>query len=557
MSAPLPSQNRPKIGNYRWTICALVFFATTINYLDRNVIGQLKETLLPLLRWKEGSNGEEEYGWMVNAFQFAYAFGLVAVGRIVDKIGSKRGYGAALFGWSISAIGHGFATGFLSFGAWRAALGITEAGNFPAAQKTVAEWFPKKERALATGVYNSGTNIGAILAPLVVPWLASHYIFGWSWQWAFVLTGAVGLLWLAFWFGIYKSPKQKLADGKLSQAEYDYIHGDTDEKSENEEDATKGQVSWFRLLTYRQTWAFFFGKFFTDGVWWFYLFWLPGFLSDENKRKLLATFTAGNTGGSGNALLNAVKATANGFSKEELVRLQEHFPNGIPDGLALADLSAKLTPETAAKVYQLTDGVSLHAAMRELQNFANLFDPSTALDKISASGVIIWPLAVAVVYSISVVGSVFGGYLPKRLVNSGMNVGTARKAAMFLYALLPLTVLSAMKLSAINTWLAVLVIGVGTAAHQAWSANIFTTVSDMFPKKAVGSVTGIGGMAGTLGSMVLAFAAGKLLAHYKLPEVNDAATAYSILFIICALAYIFAWGLMHLLAPKFKKITDL
>ncbi|MDR2862549.1 MAG: MFS transporter [Puniceicoccales bacterium] len=514
----LHSQN--KIGNYRWTICALVFFATTINYLDRNVIGQLKDTLLPilimqadnpvLLAWNASigqiswlhwnadlkSTGELEYGRIVFAFQAAYALGLLCFGRVIDKIGSKHGYGLSLIGWSAAAIGHALSTGPFSFGAWRAALGSTEAGNFPAAQKTVTEWFPKKERALATGIYNSGTNVGAILAPLCVPWLASHYILGWSWQWAFVITGVLGLLWLVFWYGIYKTPSAKLADGTLSQSEYDYIHSDADEKAENSGESAGEKVSWVRLLGYRQTWAFFFGKFCTDGIWYFYLFWLPGFLSDENKRKIT-----------------------------------EAFPNGLPEG------------------------ITLKAAAAELQSFSSLFGTSELLDKINVPGVIFWPLAVAVVYTISTFGSVFGGYLPKRFIDSGMDVNKARKTAMFIYALLPLTLLGAMKLGAVNTWLAVLIIGIAAAAHQAWSANIFTTVSDMFPKKAVGSVTGIGGMAGAIAGMLMAEFVGRLLEHYK--QLESVATGYSILFVVCALAYITAWVLMHLLVPKFKKITDL
>jgi ACS family hexuronate transporter-like MFS transporter len=517
-TAPHP----PKIGNYRWTICALVFFATTINYVDRNVIGQLKDTLLPLIRWEEGNvfrglldqlaawgwfkpydwsknSGDIEYSWIVNAFQISYALGLVLVGRFVDRLGSKRGYGLALTGWSLAAIGHAFSSGFASFAGWRAALGFTEAGNFPAAQKTVSEWFPKKERALATGIYNSGTNVGAIIAPLVVPWLATHFILGWSWEWAFVITGAVGLLWLVFWFALYKSPAAKLAEGKLSQAEYDYIHGDADEQAENTAPTGGAQekAPWAKLLKYRQTWAFFFGKFFTDPIWWFYLFWLPGFLSDDNRAKILAA-----------------------------------YPNGLPEGIRIED------------------------AARELQSFTSLVGATPILDKLpDAKGLVVWPVAVAVVYTISVFGSVFGGYLPKRLVDSGMDVNKARKGAMFLYALFPLTVLAAMRLGGINTWLAVLVIGIGAAAHQAWSANIFTTVPDMFPKKAVASVTGIGGMAGTLGSVIFQPVVGFLLAHYKAQD--SAGTGYAIIFVVCSVAYIFAWFVMHLLVPKFKKITDL
>ncbi|MDR1496936.1 MAG: MFS transporter [Puniceicoccales bacterium] len=515
-----PNQLRSAIGNYRWTVCALVFFATTINYVDRQVLSLLEETLRPMLVLKPdnpvlqawnatfgqisflhwtvnpNSTGTMEYTWVVNAFQASYALGLLLVGRLVDHLGSKRGYGLALFGWSFAAIGHAFASGPFSFGSWRAALGITEAGNFPAAQKTVSEWFPKKERALATGIYNSGTNIGAIIAPIVVPWLAAHYLFGWkwSWQWAFVITGAIGLLWLVFWFSIYKSPREKLAAGKLSQAEFDYIHSDDEKPADS--DAPAPKVSWSKLLSYRQTWAFFFGKFFTDPIWWFFLFWLPRFLSDENKTKIAA-------------------AQADGK---------------LPEASVLAP------------------------ALKELKDFTSLFGETPVLDKLHVDGLIFWPVAVAVVYTISTCGSIFGGWLPKHFIDSGMSAAKSRKTAMFIYALLPLVVLSAMTLGRINIWLAILVIGIGTAAHQAWSANIFTTVPDMFPKHAIGAVTGIGGMAGTLGSVIFQFIAGGLIAHY---EKTNVSTAYTIIFVVCALAYLVAWVVMHAFAPRFEKVTDL
>jgi ACS family hexuronate transporter-like MFS transporter len=446
-----------QIGRYRWRICALVFFATTINYLDRNVLGLLKTTLSDIGMFGEDeANQELYYSYVVMAFQIAYALGMLGVGRLIDKLGTKRGYGIALFGWSLAAIGHAFARSTFGFGFWRAALGVTEAGNFPAANKTIAIWFPKKERALATGIYNSGTNIGAIVAPLTVPYIAASM----GWEWAFILTGAIGLIWLLFWFQSYKSPEEKLAENKLTQAEYDYIHSDKDEVAA--EAASTEKVSWFRLLGYRQTWAFFFGKFLTDPIWWFFLFWLPAFLEGENARHM-----------------------AEG---------QQHM-------------------------------------------------------------VIEWPVAVAVVYIVSTFGSILGGWLPKRFINSGMDANKARKTAMFIYALFPLCVLFASTLGEINTWLAVATISIATAAHQAWSANIFTTVSDMFPKKAVASVTGIGGMAGAFGGILIAWAAGLLLKHFT--QLGQLEKGYAILFVVCGIAYLVAWVVMHLFAPKFKKITDL
>lgn len=442
-----------KIGRYRWKICALVFFATTINYLDRNVLGLLKLELTETFSWSEA-----DYSYVIMSFQIAYAVGLLGIGGIIDKIGTKKGYAYSLFGWSLAAIGHAFASSTFGFGVARAALGVTEAGNFPAANKAVAEWFPKKERALATGIYNSGSNIGAIVAPLTVPWIA----FELGWQWAFALVGAVGLIWLIFWEVTYKPIEVKYKEGKVGKAEYEYIHSDKDEAEVETAEEKKIKVSWFKLLWYRQTWAFFFGKFFTDPVWWFFLFWLPAYLQERNT----ALLAEGNE-----------------------------------------------------------------------------------------AGVISWPFAVAVVYTISTFGSVLGGWLPKRLINKGMDSNKARKLSMFIYAVVPLSVLGVQSVGEINTWYAVLIIGLACAAHQAWSANIFATVSDMFPKKAIASVTGIGGMAGAAGGILIAWAAGLLLDHFK--ALDNITAGYNVMFIVCALAYLTAWVIMHLFVPKFKIIKDL
>ena len=464
-----PNLINERIGRHRWTICALIFAATTLNYLDRNVLGLLKPTLAASgMFGADRADQELNYSTVVICFQIAYAVGMLFAGRFIDKVGTKAGYAWSLIGWSIAAIGHAFGHHTWSFGLWRAALGVTESGNFPAANKAVAEWFPKKERAFATGLYNSGANVGAIVAPLTVPYIAG----AWGWEWAFVLTGVVGFTWLAFWFPLYALPDTKLQQGKLSQAEHDYIHSDKDEQEAEKAVAKPEKVSWFRLLTFRQTWAFVFGKFLTDPIWWFFLFWLPSFLAGENARKI-AAFMAIHPDYSGR---------------------EEDVP-----------------------------------------------------------GVISWPLAVAVVYTISTAGSIFGGWLPKKLIHSGMDANRARKTAMFFFALLPLSVLLASKLGAINTWLAVATIAIACAAHQAWSANIFTTVSDMFPKKAVASVTGIGGMAGAVGGILIARAAGVLLSHYE--KLHKIEVGYGIMFVICGLAYLTAWALMHLLAPKFVKLT--
>ena len=457
-----------QIGKYRWTICSLVFFATTVNYLDRNVLGLLKQTLSDGgVFGTDKANQELNYSTVVICFQVAYAVGMLAAGRLIDWVGTKAGYAYSLIGWSIAAIGHAFGHHTWSFGFWRAALGFTEAGNFPAANKTIAVWFPKKERAFATGLYNSGANVGAIIAPMSVPYIAGW----WGWEWAFILTGAVGLIWIAFWYKIYASPGEKLQSGHLQQAEYDYIHSDQDEQAAEKADTAAVKISWGRLLSFRQTWAFVLGKFLTDPIWWFYMFWLPAFLGGENARKV-------------------------------------------------------------------SDYVAAH--------------PGFSGDKATVPGIISWPFAVAVVYTVATAGSIFGGWLPKKFVNGGMDPSKARKLAMFIFALFPLTVLFASKLGEINTWLAVATIAVACSAHQAWSANIFTTVSDMFPKKAVASVTGIGGMAGAVGGIFIARVAGLLLAHFT--ALGRTELGYGILFMICGSAYVIAWIVMHVLAPKFKPI---
>jgi ACS family hexuronate transporter-like MFS transporter len=478
------------IGRHRWTICALIFAATTINYLDRNVLGLLKPVLSATGVF--GSDkGEQElnYSTVVICFQVAYAVGLILAGKIIDKVGTKTGYAWAFIGWSIASIGHAFGHHTWSFGFWRAALGVTEAGNFPSANKAVAEWFPKKERAFATGLYNSGANVGAIVAPLTVPYIAK----AWGWEWAFILTGAVGLVWLGFWYKLYASPAAKLQSGKLSQPEYDYIHSDMDEQEAERADVAKVKVSWFKLLTYRQTWAFFVGKFMTYQKWRFFLFWLPSFLNGENTRKA-------------KDFMAAYPADPNTLKVHEYMAANPDYVGNLAD-----------------------------------------------IPGVHFPGVISWPLAVALIYTISGFGSILGGWLPKKFINGGMDANKARKLSMFIYALFPLTVLFASRLGAINTWFAVATIAIACSAHAAWSANIFTTVSDMFPKKVVASVTGIGGMAGAVGGILIARAAGLLLKHYT--DLGKVEIGYGILFVVCGSAYLTAWVLMHLLVPKFKKIV--
>jgi ACS family hexuronate transporter-like MFS transporter len=423
---------------YRWTICSLIFFATTINYLDRAVISLLKPYLAAAFHWDKVQEAAN-YSNIEIAFKIAYAVGMLFAGRLIDKLGTKIGYAIATGLWSIAAVLHALATGTGGFSLARVFLGVTEAGNFPAAIKATAEWFPKKERALATGIFNSGSNIGAIIAPLTVPLIAEKL----GWQWAFILTGAIGFIWLIFWFIYYEVPNKQKA---INQAEFDYIHSDKEDVDNHE------KVSWFKLLSFKQTWAFAVGKFLTDPIWWFYLFWLPDFLLKQYGLK----------------------------------------------GTAVA-------------------------------------------------------LPTAMVYVISSIGSIGGGYIPMKLINNGWPVFKARKTSMLIYAFCVFPIIFAQLLGSMNMWYAVLVIGLAAAAHQAWSANIFTTVSDMFPKHATASVTGIGGMFGGLGGILLSLLVQKrMFVYYE--SINQIQTAYYIMFFICAAAYLLGWTIMHFLVPKMKKI---
>jgi ACS family hexuronate transporter-like MFS transporter len=425
-------------GNYRWTICALVFFATTVNYLDRSVISLLKSPLTEAYHWDDGDYANTEI-----AFKLTYAFGMLFAGRIIDKLGTRMGYLMATLLWSLAAIGHAFVQSTVGFITARAFLGLTESGNFPAAIKTVAEWFPKKERALATGIFNSGTNIGAVVAPLSVPYIAE----AWGWKVAFMITGSIGFVWLVLWSRMYNTPDRH---PKVTKEELEYINSDKDEAVQKNE-----RVKWTQLLGYRQTWAFALGKFITDPIWWFYLFWLPDFLESQY----------------------GLKGTA----------------------------------------------VSMPVAM---------------------------------VYIISTFGSIGGGWLPLKLIRNGWPVFRARRTSMLVYAIVVTPILFAQVAGEVNMWLAVLVIGIATSAHQAWSANIFTTVSDMFPRKAVASVTGIGGMFGGLGGILLTLLVQKnMFVYYR--SIKQIETAYFIMFGICAGAYLVAWLVMKALIPKHKAITDL
>ncbi len=406
----------------RWTVCALLFFATTVNYVDRQILG----LLAPLLQ-KEIGWSELQYSYIVTAFQAAYALGLVAFGRFVDRRGTRLGYSVSVAAWSLAAAAHALARTAFGFGAARAALGAAESGNFPAAIKAVAEWFPKKERALATGIFNSGANFGAVVAPAVVPWLTVTF----GWRAAFVATGALGLVWLGFWLALFETPERKRG---LSPRELAWIRSDPPEPG-------TGKVPWRTLLRYRQTWAFVTGKFLTDPVWWFYLYWLPKFLNARH-------------------------------------------------GLTITALGPPLI----------------------------------------------------VIYSLTSVGSIGGGWLSSALIRRGFTVNRARKTAMLLCAVcvVPIVTVSGMD----RLWPAVLLIGLAAAAHQGWSANIFTTASDMFPRRAVGSVVGLGGMAGAAGGLLFSPFIGYVLEHTR----NN----YLLPFLISGSAYLAAFAVIQALAPRLE-----
>ncbi|MGB9992863.1 MFS transporter [Massilia sp. SM-13] len=448
------------VGKYRWTICALLFFATTVNYLDRQVLSLLAPQLSKEFNWSN-----TDYANITAAFQFVYAVSMLFAGRVVDAIGTKKAYILAIVIWSLGAVMHAYSVpmgsaighvmgalglavvpaSIAGFMLSRAVLAVGEAGNFPAAIKATAEYFPKKERSFATGIFNSGANVGAILAPLTVPPIALL----WGWQAAFIAIGAIGFLWMVAWQVFYDPPEQQK---RLGAAELAFIRSDAPAAAPAAPAGAK--VPWFRLLGYRQTWAFAFGKFMTDGVWWFFLFWLPKYLSAQY-------------------------------------------------GMGAADIVVPL----------------------------------------------------AVLYSMTMFGSIGGGYFPAYFMNRGQSAYDGRMKAMLVIALFPLVVLLAQPMGGISPWVPILLIGVGASAHQAWSANLFTTVSDMFPQRTVASVVGIGGMAGGIGGVVLSKLGGWLFDYYG--AQGQIGTGYMIMFTICAVAYLLAWGVMKALVPRHKEITDL
>jgi ACS family hexuronate transporter-like MFS transporter len=425
MSADHPT---PRIGRYRWVICGLLFAATAINYIDRQTIGVLKPTLQAELRWTESS-----YADIVFWFQCAYALGYLGFGPIIDRIGARLGYAIAFSVWTLAHIGHGFVHSITQFALMRFTLGLGESGSFPASLKSVSEWFPQKERALAVGIFNAGSNLGAIITPLVVPAIT----LAWGWRAAFIATGAVSFVWLIAWLAVYRSPD---AHQKLSAAELEFIRS----SDEPEMAASRAGVSWLKLLKLKETWAYALGKFLTDPIWWLYLFWLPDFLSKRH-------------------------------------------------GLDLKSFGPPLVA-----IYLLSD-----------------------------------------------IGSVAGGWGSSRLMKTGRTVNKARKITMLICAVAVVPILFAQFVS--QLWIAVAIIGLAAAAHQAWSANLMTLPSDMFPRAAVGSVVGIGGTAGAVGGMLMSKYNGYILGAFG---------SYQPIFALAGGAYIVAIVVIHFLSPKLKRVTE-
>jgi MFS transporter, ACS family, hexuronate transporter len=413
------------MGKFRWVICTLLFLGISKNYMDRQILGVLKTTLQHNLSWNE-----IDYSNLVFAFQAAYAGGMVVVGRFIDRVGTRIGYGASIVFWSVAAMAHAGCTSLLSFTLARGALGLGESAAFPASIKTVSEWFPQKERALATGIFNAGSNVGAILTPLIIPWITIH----WGWRSAFLISGAAGLLWFILWMTVYRAPEEH---PRCSTQELAYIRSDSEHSS--------AKVRWATLLGFRQTWAFLIAKFLTDPVWWFYLFWLPGFLQKEH-------------------------------------------------GLNLVQLG----------------------------------------------------LPLVAIYVISDAGSVAGGWLSSRLIRGGFSVNAGRKIAMLVCSVCVIPIVSVY--SGRGLWPSVLLIGLAAAAHQGFSANLFTTASDMFPRAAVASVVGIGGMAGGIGGMLIAKVVGYVL---------QATGSYLVPFLISGSAYAVAVLAIQLLAPRLDRVEGL
>jgi len=411
---------------YRWVICSLLFFATTINYVDRQILSLLKPILDEQLGWTS-----TQFGMINSAFQASYGVSLFFFGWFIDRFGTKAGYAVSIGAWSIAAMSHALVNSIGGFFGVRIALGLGEGGNFPAAIKATAQWFPKKERALATSLFNSGANVGAIVAPATVPWIAQTL----GWHWAFIFAGLGGLLWLGAWWPLFDQPGKSR---RVSAGELAYIESDIPDRGES-----CGKVTWGAILRHREAWSFIAAKFLTDPVWWFFLIWLPDF-----------------------------------FKKTRHLDIKNSWVHLVS------------------------------------------------------------------IYTIITVLSIIGGWVTGWLTGRGWSITRARKSGMFVFALCVVPIAMATRVS---DWTAVFLIGLAGAAHQAWSANLFTTVSDMFPKRAVATLTGVGSTAGSVGGMCFPILTGMLLDHF--------ANGYAIIFGLCSVAYLLAFLINHLLAPKFDPVV--
>ena len=427
------------IKNYRWIIVSLLFAATTINYVDRQIIGLLKPILETEFNWTE-----TDFAHIVMAFTTAYAIGLLLIGRLIDKLGTRIGYVFIICLWSVAGMLHAIARSAFQFGLARFGLGFGESGNFPAGVKAISEWFPKKERALATGIFNSGTSIGVVLALLIVPWILKNY----SWHEVFWITGATGFIWLIFWIIFYDIPQRQK---RLSSEELDFIINGKENAANNDEVTSKGGIKWYKLFTYPQTWALITGKGLIDPIFWFFLFWLPSY-----------------------------------FSTTYSIDLKRPSPELI------------------------------------------------------------------IIYAATTIGSILGGYFSSWLIMRGWRVIKARKTALFIFAILELSIILARYTTA--AWMAVGIISLAVAVHQAWSTNVFTMASDMFPTEAVSSVVGIAGMAGATGGILFPLLVGYLLDSYK--AAGNLTAGYNLLFAICGSTYLIAWTIIHLLTRK-HAVVDL
>ena len=422
-----------KRTNVRWTVVALIFFATTVNYIDRQVIGLLKPYIQDDLGWTEA-----DYGYIVTAFQVAYGIGMIVGGRMLDKLGSKLGYSIAIIVWSLGAMLHATVRSVTGFGFARAVLGLGEAGNFPAAVKVIAEWFPKRDRAFATGLFNSGTTIGAIIAPIIVTAITLQ----WGWRWAFIITGLLGFIWVVIWWLLYHSPEK---NKKVNAAELAYIRSESGDGSDDpssqgdcdQKNRPHHEITWRQLFRHRQTYAILFSRFVTDWVWWFFLFWTPDFL---NK----------------------------------------------------------------------TQGVDLKATV----------------------------LPLIVIYTMSSIGGIYGGHVSSQFIRFGRSVDFARKTTILLFALLVLPLNAVPYIQ--NMWIVVLIIGLATSTHQAWASNIFTIVSDVYPKQVVGSMTGISSVGGAVGGALASSFVGLIL---------EWTGSYATIFMIASCMYLLAWLTLKLFVP--------